>query len=178
MKRGPADVCRAEAIRNRYLGGETLQQIAEGFGISRERVRQVLRAIGVPSRGTLPEHRRKAHDLTEAELLAVDLYRNGTRPKAILKRTGLTYRQLVGAKKRLGVKSMRRGYWLISPDDAEITQQVCGLYLAGKSGPEIVAAIPRVKFPETVYYYLKKGGVKPHGGSRHNHATVQRSATS
>lgn len=31
----------------RFLGGETLQQIGESFGVSRERIRQILKACGV-----------------------------------------------------------------------------------------------------------------------------------
>jgi hypothetical protein len=55
-----ADECRERIIADRYRGGETLQEIAVDFNITRERVRQVLRALGVPSRGTLPEHRRRS----------------------------------------------------------------------------------------------------------------------
>lgn len=35
----------------RYLGGETLKAIGDDHGLSRERVRQILRAAGVPSLG-------------------------------------------------------------------------------------------------------------------------------
>lgn len=39
---GPQDVERATTIARRYLGGETLQSIADDYGITRERVRQIL----------------------------------------------------------------------------------------------------------------------------------------
>lgn len=52
------DECRERVFAERYLGGETLQSIAEDFGVTRERVRQVLRATKVPSLGHRAEHRR------------------------------------------------------------------------------------------------------------------------
>lgn len=42
---------RDVVIKRRYLDGETLQSIGNDFGITRERVRQILRKIGVPSLG-------------------------------------------------------------------------------------------------------------------------------
>src|SRR5687768_4747766 len=42
-KRGPRDEARAAEFRRRYLAGETLREIGDSHGITRERVRQVLR---------------------------------------------------------------------------------------------------------------------------------------
>jgi hypothetical protein len=42
--------CRERAIAARYKGGESLQQIGQSYGITRERVRQILDSIGVPRR--------------------------------------------------------------------------------------------------------------------------------
>lgn len=53
---------RERIFATRYLAGETLQAIASDYGLSRERVRQVLRDIGVPSRG----HRRWANQYRQA----------------------------------------------------------------------------------------------------------------
>lgn len=50
-KQGVADPARANEFRRRYLAGDTLDAISRDFGVSRERVRQVLRKIGVPSLG-------------------------------------------------------------------------------------------------------------------------------
>lgn len=50
----PSD-CREKVMARRYRAGETLQQIGDRFGITRERVRQILRAHGVPSLGYRPK---------------------------------------------------------------------------------------------------------------------------
>jgi hypothetical protein len=42
--------CRERAIAARYKGGESLKQIGDSYGITRERVRQILDSIGVPRR--------------------------------------------------------------------------------------------------------------------------------
>jgi hypothetical protein len=42
--------CRERAIAARYKAGETLQQISESYGITRERVRQILASIGIERR--------------------------------------------------------------------------------------------------------------------------------
>jgi predicted transcriptional regulator len=159
-KTGIADAERAAIMRERYLAGETLQQIGDTYGLTRERVRQLLRKLGVESLGLRPEHFQKPHELTEAELLAVKLYAEGVRPKVIQEKTGLGYQQIRGALERQGVKRHGAGEWLTRPDDAEITRRTCELYLAGLSAPEIVKRVPQLKHPETVYRYLKKGGVR------------------
>lgn len=42
--------CRERAIAARYKSGETLQQLGDAYGITRERVRQILHSIGVERR--------------------------------------------------------------------------------------------------------------------------------
>jgi hypothetical protein len=46
----PIEECRERAIAARYRAGETLQQIGDDYGITRERVRQILHSIGVKRR--------------------------------------------------------------------------------------------------------------------------------
>jgi transposase len=152
---------RQRVFAERYLAGETLQQIADDYGLTRERVRQVLRRIGVPSLGHRPEHCRKAHELTFAERRAAKLYETGTAPKDILAQTGLTHTQLRTSVLRSGFALKPHGHWLKKPNDAEITAEVCRLYREGLPIKEIVAAIPDVRFAETIYRYLKKGGIEP-----------------
>ncbi len=156
---GVRDGDRAEIFRTRYLAGETLQQIADDFGITRERVRQILRKTDVPSLGRRPEHCRQAEPLTEAQAKAAALYASGTRPKDIAKITGIREGNIPAALMKAGVERRGQGYWNTLPNDAEITEQVCTLYGQGLSAPEIVVRVPQLKFPETVYRYLKKGGV-------------------
>ncbi len=169
---GVADEERANVMRDRYLAGETLQQIGNDYGLTRERVRQILRKTKVPSLGLRDEHKQKPHELTEAELRAVDLYKSGVRPLEVMRRTGLTSGQLSTALGRCGVKTLGPGYWNTRPDDAEITQLVCDLYRAGFTAPQIVKLVAQLKYPETVYRYLKKGGCpvrEPWKGNFSNH---------
>lgn len=167
---GVLDDARAADMRARYQSGETLQAIGDSYGITRERVRQILRKTGVPSLGRRPEHMRQPHELTPAEIEAAKLYDAGVPPKEVKARTGVSYAHLAAARKRLGIECKGTGHWLRRPDDAELTARTCALYLEGKTAPEIVALIPELKFPATVYRYLKKGGVKPRtkkGNFRH-----------
>ena len=158
-KRGVAEPERAAEFRRRYEGGETLQQIADDHGLTRERVRQILRKIGVPSLGHRPEHCQQPYPLTDAEVEAAKLYDAGTPPRELMARFSLTYSQIIGAVRRMGFEVKGVRHWNTLPNDAEITAQVCDLYRAGKAATEIVALVPSLKFPETVYRYLKKGGV-------------------
>lgn len=172
---GVLDSKRAEAMRERYLADETLKQIGDSYSLTRERVRQILRKTKVPSLGLRDEHKGKPHDLTDAELLAVDLYKANVRPAEIAERTGLTNHQLRAALRRLNVEIKGNSFWCTRPDDAEITARTCDLYQRGFSASQIVKRVPQLKFPETVYRYLKKGGVavrNPHMGNfRHGRAS-------
>lgn len=168
--------CRERVMAQRYLGGETLQQIAVDFAITRERVRQILRKTGVPSLGFRPEHHRPAHELTFAEKRAVALYDGGVPPKQIYERTGVQPHVLTKALQRLGVAKKPKGHWLTKPNDAQLTAQVCSLYEQGLSAPEILSAIPELRFPTTVYRYLEKGGVPARNANNRSRFEDQASA--
>jgi hypothetical protein len=58
--RGPRDMKRASEMARRYLDGETLQQIGTSYGVTRERVRQVLASLKVERRHNGPTSRRAA----------------------------------------------------------------------------------------------------------------------
>lgn len=51
----PKGPFREDVMARRYRAGKTLQQIGDEFGLSRERVRQILRQHGVPSLGHRPK---------------------------------------------------------------------------------------------------------------------------
>lgn len=157
-KTGVIDTSRAAAMSARYLAGETHEAIAKDYGISRERVRQVLRKAGTPSLGHRP---RKARPFTDAERLAVRLYSEGIAPRDIQARTGVTTNRLGDVRRAMGVEAKPTGTFQVRHDDAEITAKVARLYLSGLRAREIVRQVPQLKFPETVYRYLKKAGVKP-----------------
>lgn len=160
-EKGVLDTERADDMRSRYLAGETLQQIGNSYGLTRERVRQILRKTGVASLGFRDEHKTPPSPPSAAQQEAAKLYQEGVRPREIAKRTGIPVSNLAHTLRRCGVGARSKGYWLRRPDDAYLTEQVCAHYSAGLSAPEIVARLPQLKFRETVYRYLKKGGVKP-----------------
>lgn len=157
--KGVADKDRAAEMARRYLGGETLETIGKAFGVTRERVRQILRKTGVASLGHRPEHCKQAHPLTQDEIAAAEMYEQGIRPAQIAVRYPKV--NLAVVRERLGIPAKPYGSWNIRPDDAEITARVAELYRSGLSAPEIVERVPEVRFPETVYRYLRKAGIKP-----------------
>lgn len=69
----PMSECRERAIAARYKAGETLQQIGASYGITRERVRQILSSVGV--------QRRSAAERAYTDLLARQARREAWRAK-------------------------------------------------------------------------------------------------
>lgn len=145
----------------RYLNGETLQQIANDYGLTRERVRQVLRKAGIASLGLRPEHCQKAHELTLAERRAAKLYADGAQPKEIMSRTGLTPHQLRASVRRLGGAMKEPGWWN-REIAAPITAKVCELYSAGEK-PTRIAKLLGLSHATGVYRHLRRGGVSARG---------------
>lgn len=153
---GVLDTSRAEAMRERYLGGETLQQIGDDYGLTRERVRQILRKTNVDSLGHRPEHCRQAHELTANELRAVELYQKDMSPAEVKAETGVSHAHLYAALKRLSIPRKGAGHWLRKAEDADVV----ALYIAGVKPAEIAE---RLGFAHAtyVYRYLARAGVKP-----------------
>jgi uncharacterized protein (DUF433 family) len=159
-EKGVEDEARAAEFERRYAAGETLQQIGEAFGVSRERVRQVLRKVGVPSLGWRKENLRQPHPLSEAEIEAARLYDEGTRPKDLVQRFGLTHAQLLAAVSRCGYPHKSTAEWARLSGVDEIAARVAALYQAGTSAAEIARTVPGIRLPERVYWYLRRAGVK------------------
>jgi transposase len=154
------DECRERVFAERYLAGETLQEIGDAYGLTRERVRQVLRRIGVKSLGLREQHKLKPHELTVAEIAAAFAYRDGRElPKDICARFGLGREQLLTACRRLRIKTKPRGAPL-RVDAKEVEAKVASLYRQGASLDHI-----RSEFGWShityVYRWLQRAGVKP-----------------
>lgn len=160
---------RDAIIAERYLAGETLQAIGDDYGITRERVRQILRNTGVPSLGHRKEHCKQAVPLTDTDRRAAKLYADGLPSGKVAELTGLTQSQVLRAVRMTGGKAAPVGQPR-APDDADVTAEVARLYLSGLGAAEITRRLaPRIKWPERVYGYLKRAGVRPRyerGGRR------------
>lgn len=151
---------RQWVFAERYLAGETLQQIADDYGLTRERVRQILRRIGVPSLGLRIEHRRGAHELTDEEIAAAHAYADGVLPKKIEQRFGLSRHQILRAVDRLGFDRNPRGSPFRIGDPQVITARVEELYREGITSAEIAKKLGLCHQTE-VYRWLKRAGVTP-----------------
>lgn len=152
--------CREKVLAERYIAGATLQQIADEYGITRERVRQVLRKAGVPSLGHRPEHKRRAKPLTSTEEAGLDAIRNGERPSIVAERLGLNLARLNGLRVRAGIPAKGVGHWNRNPETEARAQEIAALYLQGLTAAQIVERIPALKWQPTVYRYLAIAGVK------------------
>lgn len=152
---------REVVMAARYLGGETLAKIAADFDVTRERVRQILRATNVPSLGFRQRHRARAKPLSDTEIEIVDAYKSGSAsPRVLGERYGITRNQLNTVLRRAKVKAFPAGHWLKRDDDAERTAEIVRLYKAGVKTVEIATRIG-LGGQEHVYRYLKKAGVSP-----------------
>lgn len=150
--------CRERIFAERYRSGETLQQIADDYGITRERVRQVLRDTGVESLRLRAEHKRKPHDLTADEITAAHAYATGVPPKQLKERYGVTYWQMRIILRRLGLPTRKPGGWNKRPDYDATAARVIALYRKGETSKEIAK---QVGFAHHTYIYrvLKRAGV-------------------
>lgn len=152
------DYGRAEEFARRYRAGETYAAIGKTYNISGQRVRAVLRKVGVPSLGYRPRGRRP---LTDREGEALRLYSAGVPAPAIYERLGISPSRLTFLRHREGVPAKGAGFFNRRPDDAELTTAIVRLYLSGMGPSEIARTLPQIRFPEQIYRYLKRAGVQP-----------------
>lgn len=149
--------CRERIMRDRYLGGETLEAISRDYGITRERVRQILRNTGVPSLGCRPEHFRKTIT-PEIEAKIVELGKSGCAQRDIAKTLGVHPLSVSIYIRRHGItppraKRARR------PDVLERAKGIAADYRAGMKTAEIGRkyGVPQ----PTIYHFLRIEGVEP-----------------
>lgn len=152
--------CRERVFAERYLAGETLQQIANDYGITRERVRQVLRNTGVETLGLRPEHRSKPHPLSAHEREAAKLYEQRQSPKEICARFGLTRSQLLSVCDRLGIQHNRVGGLSTFANPEFVSARIAALYRQGVSSAQIAKQFG-FSHQTYVYRWLKRAGVQP-----------------
>ena len=117
-----------------YLSGETLQSIGDKFGITRERVRQVLRKAGVPSLG-IRKKPPKDGTLVKAAAIAAD-YGAGLPASEIAKKYGMRPGSIYKFLRIAGVSPKRL------PTCAQpISEKHVRAYEAGTSARQIAAEL-------------------------------------
>ncbi len=149
--------CREKLMRDRYLGGETLESIGQAFKITRERVRQILRNTGCPSLGARPEIYRTVVTV-ELEAEIVRLGKAGKTKGEIAEIVGISRWNVHSYLNRRGIavprtKKARR------PDILARAKAVAADYRAGMKTSEI-GRKHGIRQP-SIYHFLRIEGVEP-----------------
>lgn len=147
---------RHAVILARFEGGETLQQIGDDFGITRERVRQIVKKEGGKARGK--GNRRRTvpvwSKLDTVRRLAAD----GLSIPEIAAAIGDSGQNIRNACLKSGI-TVSRGKRKITPAVVERAFDIAADYKAGISGSKIARkyGIPA----PTIYRFLRVAGVNP-----------------
>lgn len=91
-KRGQSTLERNEAIRAMYESGHTLQEVGNRYGMTRERVRQIIRKLG--STAVWTAHQKKTAELRPIAIEVRRLWLAGEHLDAALDLHGMTYSEL------------------------------------------------------------------------------------
>jgi hypothetical protein len=164
--RGPSsDRERIERMNHKYnVEGQTYQQIgdAETPPITRERVRQILRAAGIPSLGNRP----RGHEFTQAELDMLEDYKNDEwmPTKQVAAKHGMTVARMTYLARMAGLEARR---WR-SPAIKQRNEQILWHY---HNSPHLTLAdiskmygLKNVNFPSQLA--ARSGGPMTRGGNR------------
>lgn len=153
----PTTDCRERIFATRYQSGETLQQIANDFGITRERVRQVLRQTGVPSAGLRPFVGENISVAARNAERVLDLAKSGKTVMDIVREVGSDPLSIRRVLKYHGVRETRgkMGRPFV-PEVAERARAIVADYNAGLKVVEITAK-HGVSIPE-IYRSLRRFG--------------------
>lgn len=162
------DQQRVEEMTRLYVEeNQTLQQIGERYGLSRQRVQQILRGAGVESQGrraTEPSEPAKPEPLTKEERQIARLYDRGNRPADIMQEFGITYSALQSILRRGGVKIKPKGFFNRRPDYERIHKGVIRDYKRGLDTGTIAEKHGLCGRTE-IYKFLRREGIEV----RHQH---------
>lgn len=158
----PPEDARTSQMAKMYRGGATLQEIGDKFGLTHERVRQLLRKDGIESLGRRPEHKTGNIKINriDREQFAMD-YRSGITLEVLADAYGVssaTIRKLIrqmGLPMR-GRKSFQRH---------ELAARAADLYRRGVRVREITKSLCLPSTSEA-YRLMRHAGVTPTRKSR------------
>lgn len=154
-----AENMRAKAMAARYIAGETLQQIGDAFGITRERVRQILRKNNVASLGYRDAHKKFPTSAAETRADTVlRLHKEGLSNAEIAERVGDYVWNVRNCLGRRGLHSEHKGR-PFKPDTIERAKRAVTLYREGVPTALIARQIG-VQQP-SIYRLLRYEGVEP-----------------
>lgn len=155
----PFDPNRADQMKRMYLEEEkTLQQIGDEFGVSRERVRQILRDNGVESLGRR-ERPRQEPPLTKREKAIAAAYDRGVRPSDLKERyPGLTYSALQSILKRANIETKPKGFFNRRSGYEKTVTGIIKDYLKGED-TGVIADRYKLCGRTEIYKFLKREGI-------------------
>jgi transposase len=163
-RRGPTSPSiyaeRNRQIAAAYQAGETMQQIADREGISRERVRKILAGMGIAGRKPWDSggHRRKRQQRAERQARVVEAYKQGASIGQLAASEGVQVQIIRRYLKEAGIHLPPRG----NPyHDPEREKRVVEAYVKGDDTVAAIADREGIHF-QSVYRYLYKHNVPRH----------------
>lgn len=152
------DPKRAEKMAKLYREGATLADIGKQFGLTRERVRQILRKHGVESLGRRDTENSPRPLTREQKAIAKD-YENGLPPHEMFEKyPGLTATRMWGILRKAGVKGKPKGYYVRRPDYERVAKGVVEDYQKGMECADIANKYDLCGKTE-IYKFLQRAGV-------------------
>lgn len=143
-----------------YRSGNTLQEIGDEFGVTRERVRQILRKSGVPTMGHRGSKNYKVTREQVAEILALAPRYSASE---IARHLGIARQNVFNHLRKHGVAA-RRGRMGPRSATIEKAMAIADDYVAGLKTREIAERHGLMQ-PE-IYRFLKVAGVKTLRGKK------------
>lgn len=145
---------RTQEIRMLYDAGETLKDIGDKFGVSRQRIEQIAREIGLKPRGNVGRKRAPVWSaIDDVRALA----EQGCTHKDISEKIGDSYSNVVSACKANGIKVKKARRF--SEKTLARAQDAAKAYREGEKIASIAKRLG-VVVPD-VYRLLRVAGVKP-----------------
>jgi Sigma-70, region 4 len=142
-----------QAMCDAYEAGSTLQQIGDTYGVSRERVRQILRAEGVASKGWRLGHGHKPHPLTTEQIEAAAMNAMG----AVLSEILTAYPTLTQSKIVIACNRLNGVYRKNGQNGQRDAAAISADYAGGVAIRDICVKYG-IKDAPTIYHYLKRTG--------------------